>query len=289
MPDKPDKKNDPNNTEGSNPEDKIIPPTEGDGSQDPPPEEPKDGQEKVQQVKHSDFKRIKEEAKAKGKQEALSELDAKAKEQGFQSWDDAMKYLGELKKTPPAKPAAPQPPKETPTMSTADKDKVKAQKEKERQAADAKAKADEQARQDDRKRWRSEERKRRELQAALDAKEAEMGLREEMWRAGVSDVDYTMRLLTRELEGKSEDEIAKYDRKSFYDKLKGERPYLFGEKVAPANTGTNGTKPDGSAPETPKPGDPSKEKAADQQFDARKAKPEEVQARLRALGLNPHM
>lgn len=279
-------KTDPSSNVGDSPEDVIIETTEVPA--EAAAKDQGDQQEKVQQVKHSDFKRIKEEAKAKGKAEALSELDEAAKAVGFASHADALKALAELKKSPPAKPAEPTPPpKETQTMPTPPK--MKADKDKERAEAEARRLADEQAKAAERKRWRAEERRRRELQAALDAKDAEMGLREEMYRAGVADVDYTLRLLTRELEGKTEEEIAAFNRSDFYGKLRTEKPYLFGEKVAPATTGTNGTKPDGSSPAEPKPGESAKDAAASTQFNAREAKPADVQARLRALGLNPHM
>lgn len=152
-----------------------------------------------------------------------------------------------------------------------------------------------------RKRWRQEEKQRRDLEAQLDAKDAEMALREECWKAGIKDVDYAIRLLTRELEGLSEEEIGAFDRTKFYDGLKQSKPYLFGEVVAPATTGTDGSaqKKDetkgadagaaGAAPNPPAPGSEAAKAAADQQFDARKAKPEEIQSRLRALGLNPHL
>lgn len=277
---------------GVPPEGQIIQPTEVVEAKADTTEEPSgDQMEKVQQVKHSDFKRIKEEAKAKGKAEALSDLDAQAKLQGFTSFADALKALGELNKRPPAataaKPASPTPPKEATTMTTKPPKKTDADKALEKARADA-----ETARVDKIKahrQWRAGEMKRREMQSALDAKDAEMGLREEMYRAGVADVDYTLRLLTRELEGMNEEQIAAYDRSAFYGTLRQERPYLFGEKVVPANTGTNGQKTDGSSPAEPKAGEASKEAAASNQFDARTAKPEDVQKRLRALGLNPHM
>lgn len=139
-----------------------------------------------------------------------------------------------------------------------------------------------------RKQWRVEERRRRELQSQLDAKEAEMALREELYRAGVQDTDYALRLLTRQLEGKSEEEIGAFNRADFYAELRKEKPYLFGETVAPATTGTNGTKADGSAPVVPAPGGAAVDQAQRDQFDARKAKPQEISDRLRALGLNPH-
>lgn len=139
-----------------------------------------------------------------------------------------------------------------------------------------------------RKDLKASERKRRDLQRQLDAKEAEKDLVLEMSQLGIQDVDYGMRLLTRELAGKSEEEIAKFDRKAFFEKVRTEKPYLFGEKVVPATTGTNGTKQDGSNPDAKTPATTVVDETKKKQFDATKASPEEVQKRLNELGLNPH-
>lgn len=147
-----------------------------------------------------------------------------------------------------------------------------------------------------RKQWRSENRRRRELEAELSAKDAEIGLREECYRAGVKDVDYVIRLLTRELQGKTQEEITAYDRSKFYEATRKDKPYLFGETVVAATTGTGGeVKAEGqggspaNAPASPAPGAVAAKAADEKKFDARTAKPEEVQQRLRELGLNPHL
>lgn len=298
MPDD-DQDDDPIDTVGSDPKGQTQEPADGAAKVETPkpaPEELKGQQEGVQQVKHSDFKRIKEEQRAKGRRETIEELNANARALGFESHDDAMKALAALKKpaAPPAK--TPPTPKEPPAMPPTPKknDSMKTQQE-----ILAAAKSDEERRKL-RKDWRRADQERRELQAQLDAKDAEMALREECWKAGIKDVDYAIRLLTRALDGKSEEEIGTFDRSKFYEELKTEKPYLFGEVVAPANTGTDGSaqkKDDakgtvvgaaGSAPIPPAAGSEAA-KAADPQFDARKAKPEDIQNRLRALGLNPHL
>lgn len=287
---------DPNDTGGVTPDEgQTAQPTNGVASA--APEEPKGGQgEGVQQVKHSDFKRIKEEQRAKGRREAIEELDAKARAAGFESHDDALKALAALKKSPPiAQPAArPTQPQGAPPMSNTPS------KKNDTQAADrarAEALRAEDARKEDRKKWRQENRQRRELEAQLAAKDAEMALREECYRAGVKDVDYVIRLLTRTLEGKSQEEIATFDRSKFYEETRKDKPYLFGETVVAATTGTggevktegtNGQAPAG-APATPNPGANAVDAADKKQFDARKATPAEVADRLRQLGLNPHL
>lgn len=247
-------------------------------------EEPKGGEgEKVVQLKHGDFKKIKDEARSKGRSDALTELDTAAKEQGFESWSDALKALADLKKNPPQQAkTTTTPPQETTMPKQPDKKPTtpdKAEREANRLAEE---------RSKMRKDLKVSERKRRDLQRQLDAKEAEKDLVLEMSQLGVQDVDYGMRLLARALEGKSVEEIAKFDRKAFFEKVRQEKPYLFGEKVVPATTGTNGTNTDGSNPNAQTPKETVVKETEKKQFDATKAKPEEVQARLRELGLNPH-
>ncbi len=265
-----DEDDDPSNINGSNPQGADQKPTGG-ATPIVAPMEPKVQEEGVQQVRHSDFKRIKDESRARGRREALDELDITARAAGFASHEDALRALAELKKSPPRPAVTTAPP---PVLR---KEAMRAQDDKLTM----------------RKQWRVEERRRRDLQAALDAKDAEMGLREELYRAGVKDVDYTLRLLTRQLEGKTQEEIAKFDRNAFYTTLRTDKPYLFGETVVPANTGTDAstktTGQPGAAPATPAPGSVAVTEADKTKFDARTAKPEEVQARLRSLGLNPHL
>lgn len=296
MPDPADPDDDdPNGNDGLTPPGQTAQPTNGAPSG--APAAPAGGQgEGVQQVKHSDFKRIKQEQRDRGRREAIDELDSKARAQGFESHDDALKYLAALKKTPPVQQPAKTltPPKGAPTMPTKpapknqDEDRLRAESLR---ASDDKTKM--------RKQWRQENRKRRELEAALQAKDAEIGLREECYRAGVKDVDYVIRLLTRELQGKTQEEIAAYDRNKFYEATRKDKPYLFGEAVVAATTGTGGevkTEAGGGssttangAPAAPAPGATAIVDANAKKFDARTAKPDEVQARLRELGLNPHL
>lgn len=265
------------------------------------PAEPTNGQgEGVQQVKHSDFKRIKEEQRAKGRREAIDELDAKARTAGFESHDDALKALAALKKPPTPPPTqTPIQPRGAPPMTTKPTTKtvVTAPKDEDRLRAENVRATDDRSKM--RKQWRVETRKRRELEAQLQAKDAEIGLREECYRAGVKDVDYVIRLLTRELQGKTQEEITKFDRNAFYESTRKDKPYLFGETVVAATTGTGGEttkKIDGTvqpsangAPAAPAPGAAAVVEAEKKQFDARTAKPAEVQQRLRELGLNPHL
>lgn len=138
------------------------------------------------------------------------------------------------------------------------------------------------------RRMTQEARQRKALQAALDAKDAEMSLREVAVKTGVRDIDYAVRLLTRHLEGLSEEEIAKldggkgFDEAKFFEGLRGSHPYLFGEVTKPATTGTGA----GNAPPPPKPGAAAQAQQEGNKTDARKMSREEYQELLRKRGLS---
>jgi hypothetical protein len=269
------------------PTETLVPPA-------PVIEEPKDSEGKVLQVKHSDFKKIKDEAKDKGRREAFDELDGIAREAGYSSYKE---FMQAHKKIAAPTPAAPIPPKEVTVMPKQPDPKPPVTAKPAAAARATAAVADERGKM--RKQWRREEKLRRETQRQLDAKEAEMGLREEIYKLGVTDVDYALHLLKQEMRvvsnrataagGDPVAELGKLDRKAFFDGVRKDRPYLFGERVQPATTGTNGAKPDGSDPKAPPAGQPVVEGAKAQQFDAKSATPQQVQDRLKALGLNPHM
>lgn len=250
----------------------------------PPPvvaAEPKGGEGKDVTLPTDAIKKIKEDARDKGRREALTELDAAAVAAGFANHAEAVKYLGDLKKAPA--PAATTTPPKPPENTTMAKQPKQPDPKADKAAKDAAKHAEE--RQRLHKDWKASKRKERELKRQLDAQVAEKDLAIEMMRYGVQDIDYGMRLLTRELAGKSEEEISKFDRKAYFEKLRGEKPYLFNEKVVPATTGTNGTKPDGSSPATPGAAAPVIAAAAATQVDATKMTKAEYDAHLKKLGL----
>jgi hypothetical protein len=252
---------------------------------------------KTVELRHSDFKKIKDEAKEKGRREALSDLDAAAVEAGFTSAADALRALGQLKKTPPAQPTNQQPPQEASTMTQQPPPKTPKPPTVDKAAMENAKIADERMKM--RKQWRREEKVRRQVEREKANLEAEIALRGELYQMGVRDVDYALELLRREMRavstrvsaagGNPEAELAKFDRKSFMDGVRKDRPYLFGETVTPATTGTNGTTPAAGTPAPPPAGQPTVDNAQEQRFDASKATPEQVRARLQKLGLDMHM
>ena len=217
----------------------------------------KDG--RIQVLSTSAFKRLKTEAREKGKKEALSEF---AKQAGFTNVDDLQKALTGLKNPAPA--AAETKPQNAPTDNKWEREKGVMQRQVE----------------DLNRRLKTESDNRKELQRQIDAKEAEMELREKALLVGIRDPEYAIRLITRDLEGKSDDELSKFDETKFFEGLREKHPYLFGETVKPATTGTGA-----GAPAAPKPGDASVASAQNGKVDATKMKPDEFREFLRRKGL----
>jgi len=223
----------------------------------------KDG--RVQVLSQSAFKRLKDEARDKGRKEALSTF---AKDAGFTNVDDLQKALAGLKNPPaPVTPEARPPAEATNTPKTGDKwDRERVQLQ--RQIDDLS------------RRVKTETEGRKEIQRQLDAKEAEMELRESAVINGIKDPDYAIRLLTRALESKSEEELAKFDHGKFFSELRSSHPYLFNEVVKPATTG-NGA----GAPAAPKPAEAAAAAAQAGKVDATKMTAEEYRAHLAKRGL----
>jgi hypothetical protein len=219
----------------------------------------------------------------------MQELEAKAKEAGFSSFEDMVTYNAELRSS--ASKASKQKFAANSAEDTSDEDvasekpvapankhdrRAMAQYERERQQW---AQQMEQAK----RRGAHEEKKRRELQRQLDANEARSSLEKLAIRRGVQEVDFAMHLLQRELEGKTEKDLADFDEGVFFDRLRESRPYLFGEVVRPATTGTGA----GNAPSVPKPGQVAQTVATSGQIDARKMPSLDFHALLRKRGFNP--
>lgn len=122
----------------------------------------------------------------------------------------------------------------------------------------------------------------RRLKSERHAVEAEMLVREAAARVGVRDVDYAMRLMTRHLSGKTEEEMAKFSEQKYFEGLRTEHSYLFGEVSQPANTGNGAGTAQGSPPS---PGAAQQGAASGGAVDARKMSQEEYQKHLQARGL----
>jgi hypothetical protein len=109
-----------------------------------------------------------------------------------------------------------------------------------------------------------------------------MALREAAAVNGVRDIDYSLRLLQRELEGKDEQALAAFDEGAFFTGLRKTHPYLFGEVTVAATTGTGV----GNAPTAPKAGTVTQAQGAAGKSDARSLSSDEFQKLLRSRGLS---
>lgn len=227
--------------------------------------------------------KLKEEQRQRGKREAMTELEAKFKAAGFSSIDDAIAAMAAAKNAPakaapkaaPAKAVVEEVEEDVEAQTTAQpqggsdytKQLQKLQRERERLA----------------KQFAQEQAQRRKLQRTLEAKEAEFALRETAVGKGVRDVDYALRLIQRELEGKDEKALAAFDEGKFFDTLRQSHPYLFGETVVPATTGTGV----GAAPAAPKAGNVQAAQGAAGKMDARQMSQDEFQKLMRSRGFSP--
>jgi len=126
------------------------------------------------------------------------------------------------------------------------------------------------------KKFRSERRAREDLQT-------EYSLREAAAAVGIRDVDYAVRLLERHATGKTEEELKGFDERKWFETLRESHPYLFGEVVRQASSSPSVTAPRG-ATTVQNPGGP---KGGANGFDARKASRQEVNERMRKLGITP--
>ena len=243
------------------------------------------------------FTKLKEEQRQRGKREAVNELEAKFKAAGFSSLDDAIAAMAavrnntkvetkvEAKPEPKAAPAPKQAPKAVEVEATADEEAQETVQPQANTTADKQMQRLMREREKLAKQFAAEQAQRRKLQRQLEAKEAEFALRETAVGKGVKDVDYAVRLVTRELTGKTEQQLASFDEGKFFDNLRKTHPYLFGEMVVPATTGTGV----GAAPAAPTAGNVQVAQGAASKFDARDPKltTADFHRALRARGFSP--
>jgi hypothetical protein len=257
----------------------------------------------VHSVPQEAFAKLKQREREKGREEAQQAhqrwLDEQAKALGFDSFAAFMAATKppepppQAAAPPPAKPE-PEPPKEEPPVPKENKpqgqepaaetpirparsgmtDRVRKRFRKERsQHASNMSKM----------RTRNQRLKgeRNSLKGRLIQQQTEMELREIAIKTGVTDLDYAMTLLRRELKGKTAEDLKDFKPKDFFEGQREPRPYLFSEVKVPATTGTE----DGA--ETPPPQTPAaaaQQTADGAKIDATKMTDEEYKAYLRKRG-----
>ena len=94
-----------------------------------------------------------------------------------------------------------------------------------------------------------------------------------------------MRCYTRACEGKSADDLSKMNEGTFFKDLLVKRPYLGRAESRPATTGPGAA---GAPAAAPSPGTVAAAAGAAAVFDARKATPEQIKARLAQLKIDTH-
>lgn len=248
--------------------------------------------------------RLKQEARDRGKKEAMAELERQAKTAGFDSLQamfatTAALVRGQGNAQPKAngkqqsqqnRPQVQQQPtieEQVPVQQyRSNQQQQNGQQHgrswKEQRRHEQQIERERKARDDERRIRLQEEKRRKRAEQHTEALEAEMYLREQAIMAGVKDVDYAVTLLRRSIEGKSEKELAAYDEQKFFATLRDKHPYLFGEIVRPVTTGTGA----GNAPTSPTPGKVTQQTAVNAQVDAAKMNDKEFKEHLQKRGLN---
>ena len=231
--------------------------------------------------------KLKEEQRQRGRREAMTELEAKFKAAGFGSLDDAIAAMAATRNAPTAKTTPPAKQVKAPVVTEDLDEEVQAATTataQPTQGGDQAKQLQRLQRERERlaKQFAAEQAQRRKLQRTLEAKEAEFALRETAVGKGVKDVDYALRLIQRELEGKDERALATFSEDKFFENLRASHPYLFGETVVPATTGTGV----GAAPSAPKASTVQAAQGAAGKVDARSLSADEFQKLMRARGLS---
>ena len=227
----------------------------------------------------SAFAKLKAEAAEKGRKGALSEVEQKAKAFGFDSVDAMFRALetsrssasDEVVETRPAQKQA----------QVQQQAKQGGAKEAVATEALRIAKELERARKESEKASREARRYRQQLEEY----QAESEMKEVLLRAGVrEEVDYALSLMRKDIQSKLETDpnLAAYSTDEFLRSLRNNKPFLFGESRIAATTGTGG---EGPQARPAAPGQAASTIAQSEQFDARKASPEQLKARLAQLGI----
>jgi hypothetical protein len=281
-------------------------------------------------VPHDAFRKIKDNARDKGRRETASEFDAKARSLGY---PDAAAMFSALERkdppvTTPANPTTPNQPAGAPAGAPAaaapaagaqpagqpagapaagqpaagaqpgqpgaqpgqQGAKPDDEPENDRRVPDAVRKRLRQAREDMKSKTAEADRKAQAAEQKAQAAEqqmqvwkAEQGMREDLIRAGVKDLDYTWFDLKKHLESIKGDEekLKAFEIKTWVEEQRKLRPFLFGETVVPAN----------SAPATPPPAGPPGAGATiaaagdASKVDARSLPAQDFNKRMAALGI----
>jgi hypothetical protein len=198
------------------------------------------------------FKKRLEQAAKSGRAAYQAELDTQAQGLGYANHAAMIQHLQGSRQQPPKPgngrpngqaasvvpppsgqpPIPPKNPKDRQALERYNRDMANWQK---------KTQAAEQTAADERKRRRRAERERDAIQAQANLERIASGV-------GVKDTDYAIHLYKQHCQGKTEEELGRMDEAAFFTGLRQNHPYIFGETVVPATTGTSGAPPGSHVP-----------------------------------------
>jgi hypothetical protein len=241
--------------------------------QDMPPEgmqQQPDGSVKV--LSPSAYRRLKDEARERGKRAANEEVNTALKAAGYSSMEELIRAAKAQKQHV----QQPDKHKEGDKNRQQQPNKPNQQNLSPRQVEQLNKQLEQ-----ERKEKADASRRARDLQRKLDATEAERVLEHVAFQVGIKDTDYAIRLLTRKCDAMTDDELKAFDERKFFEGLRTSHPYLFQEIVQAATTGTSG----GNQPPPPNARTVTNATASNGQVDAMAMKPGEFLAHLRRRGL----
>lgn len=254
--------------------------------------------ERMLTVPVSAFKRLKDEARTKGRTEAMDELttrlQALAKQGGFDSIESAFGALAKLNAgantagtanattTADTEATAGDDPPEPPTEQAAEA-KAKPARQSAVAAAADKIDADwAKERERLRRRLDSETENRKALEARIAANEAANELRVAAVKAGVEDVEFAMHLAGKYLSSADDAALAEFKAAAWFESLRKERPALFAAQRRTIDTGNTRSDEDGA---TLSPEEAARAHAEANKTDANSMSREAFNALLAARGL----
>lgn len=266
----------------------VQPPAGADPLAQPPQGEPEASRvpeappPKVHQLHESEFKRLKDEQREKGRKAALTELDQRARALGYPNWAALEKAAADAKQRPTlpkpqaAKPAAEASPEASQGQGSGNQeaDELTRLRAEAAQLRERERKA--------RIQLQRQQKAQAESERVTAAREAEHELSIAAAKAGVKDTKYALHLLREHLSGKSVEELNSFDESKFFSsELRKTHPYLYEVESRAPTTGP------GADLASPSPKSPPAAPPTGNPNDVRKMSQQEFEAYLRSKGMTP--
>lgn len=229
------------------------------------------------------FAKIKRDAESRGEKRAKDALAQQLKQAGFSTVDEMLAAVAKAKNVKDQRPQKPQSQAQKSQPQKSKSNSPQQQARHPEQLSPRQADKLHQRLSSLERKALDERRKRVELQRELDKRQAEMALREAAAKAGVRDIGYALHLLRDHLSGMPQQDLASFEEGKFFEGLRQSHPYLYGETVRPATTGTGGAP---AHPSSPRPDVATQAATNGKRTDATKLSAQEYQDLLRARGLD---